>query len=208
MQSYGTQDRYSVRTTDREPSLSAVVGLIVGALGRPVTDPIDDLAGLKMGVRTDRPPEIIMDYHTVEGGKAGTREKGDQAITHRYYLADAIFLVGLEGRADDLVRISNALERPSETLFLGRMCCTPSMPLTLPDGLRNSDLETTLREYPWVTKRVVTGPVPARLKLQLPADIETATAMRMDYPLSLVPGRSAYAPRYVRDTWTARPESS
>ena len=51
MQSWGTQGRFDVRDTEREPSKSGVVGLLCAALGRDRSEPLDDLASLRMGVR-------------------------------------------------------------------------------------------------------------------------------------------------------------
>ncbi|MCK8678375.1 type I-E CRISPR-associated protein Cas5/CasD [Streptomyces lichenis] len=55
-------------------------------------------------------------------------------ITERWYLADATFLVGLEGEDKDralLERIGHALEHPRRLLWLGRKSCPPSGQLAL-----------------------------------------------------------------------------
>ncbi len=40
LQSWGTQSRFRVRDTGREPSKSGVIGLLCTALGRPRTAPL------------------------------------------------------------------------------------------------------------------------------------------------------------------------
>ncbi|NLO07691.1 MAG: type I-E CRISPR-associated protein Cas5/CasD, partial [candidate division WS1 bacterium] len=56
MQSWGTQSRFTVRDTGREPSKSAVIGLLCAALGvdRDEDDRLADLATMRMAVRIDR----------------------------------------------------------------------------------------------------------------------------------------------------------
>ncbi|WP_399086604.1 type I-E CRISPR-associated protein Cas5/CasD [Streptomyces sp. BBFR2] len=53
-------------------------------------------------------------------------------ITERWYLADAAFLVGLQGPDRTwLERIGHALEHPARLLWLGRKSCPPSGQITL-----------------------------------------------------------------------------
>jgi CRISPR system Cascade subunit CasD len=201
MQSWGTQDRFTIRGTDTMPSLSGVVGMIMAALGRPESEPIGSLADLVMGARADRPGEPMVDYQTVRGGKDGTFSPADVVQSNRHYLADAAFLVGLEGPDQELDQVARGLSRPRESLFLGRRCCVPSAPILI--GIRDGDLEVTLREQaPLVSE------LPPRLTLELPATTETATAMRMDRPLSFVTDRRSYAPRYVRRLSIPAPQAA
>ncbi|MFV8142050.1 CRISPR-associated protein Cas5 [Mycolicibacterium senegalense] len=68
MQSWANGARGAVRPTHTRPTKAGVVGLIANALGRDYTDPIDDLAYLRFGVRIDEPGTIEVDYHTTGGG--------------------------------------------------------------------------------------------------------------------------------------------
>jgi CRISPR system Cascade subunit CasD len=102
MQSWGTASRFDHRDTGLEPSKSGVLGLLCAALGRDRHQPIDDLAALRMGVRVDREGVLRYDYQTAMGvlRADGSRERDPRKSTvqsWRYYLADAVFLVGLEG---------------------------------------------------------------------------------------------------------------
>ncbi|MER3602552.1 MAG: hypothetical protein C4298_00970, partial [Thermus sp.] len=51
------------------------------------------LARCRLGVRADREGVLRVDYLTAQDGKGAT------TISRRYYLADAVFLAGLEGEA-------------------------------------------------------------------------------------------------------------
>lgn len=69
MQSWGHLPRESqVRPTQDHPTKRGVIGLIANILGRDRTDDIRDLAGLRFGVRADRPGIIDSDYQTAGGG--------------------------------------------------------------------------------------------------------------------------------------------
>lgn len=205
LQAWGTHDRFVVRGTDHEPSFSGVVGLLMAAFGWSEADPINpELTSLAMGVRVDRPGELLSDYHTVRGGKDGDGGAKDVVVSHRHYLQDAAFLVGLEGGYPFLRSVVAALEEPSFCLYLGRKSCPPSLPLTLPDGLRAGTLESELRGYRWL--RIGSAEPPSQLRLQLPAEDSDATLVRFDYPLSFREGYRAYAPRCVRELMIPVPE--
>ena len=154
MQSWGTQSHFSHRDTGREPSKSGIVGLLCAALGRPRRQCIADLRALKMGVRIDRPGNILRDYHTagIDGyyRVSGSIERKKVIPSERYYLADALFLVGLEGGAELLKELQGALQQPRWFLFFGRKAFLPAERVWLPDGLRDEDLETALRNYPYL----------------------------------------------------------
>ena len=113
MQSWGVQGRFSVRDTGLEPSKSGVIGLLCAALGRRRDDPVDDLAALTMGVRVDQEGKLARDFHTAMNV---LKASGGIKVTEpsaRYYLADARFLVGLEGENLDLLtRVHAALRDP------------------------------------------------------------------------------------------------
>jgi len=225
MQSWGTHSRFSYeRDTEREPSKSGVIGLLAAAQGRPREAPVDDLAALTMGVRIDRPGLLKVDYHTV----GGTNRKGDTygvaevggdkrrtAVTHRYYLADASFLVGLQGDEALLRTLDAALAGPVWPLSLGRRAFVPGEPIRLPDeppwgpGLRPGTVEDVLRaywpprpdhavrdEYQRPAERVMLviddGFDPGK-----PGDTTAPREMRRDVPLSFAPASRLYDVRYV-----------
>ncbi len=190
MQSWGTQSDFDVRDTGYEPSKSGVIGLLCAALGRPRHDPLDDLTGLRMGVRVDREGRIAYDYHTAgKGGylkEDGKLESKTLIQSRRYYLADAIFLIGLAG--DDLGLLKHlhaALRDPVWPLYLGRKAFVPGDPVWLEDGLREGDvLESALESYPWLGHR---GEPPQRVRLVL--DDPNGEAVRQDLPVSFADRR-------------------
>jgi len=161
MQSWGTQSCFSVRDSDREPSKSGVIGMICCALGRDRSEALKDLNDLRMGIRVDKEGEVELDFHTAGGApnkKDGKPEgvyrasggvKREGIVSKRYYLADAEFLVGLEGDAELLNKIHYAVANPKWPLYLGRKAFVPSLPVHIPDGLiEGKSLLKALKEYP------------------------------------------------------------
>jgi len=170
LQAWGVQSAYEHRDTIRHPSKSGVVGLLASALGRRRTDSVADLAGLRMGVRVDEPGSLLRDFQTMRYARKAnaqhirpcdftrlTQHKSSRlgnAISERYYLSDACFLVGLEGTDLALLRtVHAALRDPQWMLHLGRRACPPGEPIWLADGLREGPLIPTLSAYPWLGRR-------------------------------------------------------
>jgi len=221
MQSWGTQSRFTERDTGREPSKSGVIGLASAALGRPRDQSPDDLSRLRMGVRVDREGTILRDFHTAGGGSwlgrpygvakadgsritAGNAAKAT-VVSNRYYLADAVFLVGLEGEDRDLLAsIDAALASPRWPLCLGRKAFPPAEPIRLPQGLRtDTALEDALRTWPYlVADRPGRRRDPAdslRLIIECPAGQDGEP--RQDVPLSFRSDARDFSVRYVREQW-------
>lgn len=203
LQSWGVQSRFAVRDTGREPSKSGVVGLLCAALGRPRSEPVDDLAALRMGVRVDQEGHILRDFHTAQDvlrARGGTK---DTEPSTRYYLTDARFLVGLAGDdLDLLVTLHAALHAPVWPLYLGRKACVPGEPVWLRDALRrDTDLRSALSRYPWLGCDPRLRPAELRVVLE-DADGE---ALRPDQPISFA--LRAFAPRHVTTTLIPVPKA-
>lgn len=200
MQSWGVQSRFSVRDTGLEPSKSGVVGLLCAALGRGREQSVDDLASLPMGARVDREGRLACDYHTALSVAKADGAAPATVVSRRYYLADAEFLVGLEGPAELLAGLDAALSAPVWPLYLGRRAFVPSVPVRLPDGLRpQARLAEILETYPW-RPRHPRERRPERLRLVLDAEAGQGEP-RPDVPLSFA--RRRFALRYVRTAWVS-----
>ena len=147
MQAWGSSSRFQWRETNNEPTKSAVIGMLAAALGRRRTDSIADLADIRFGVRLDQPGRRIKDFHTAKSND------GKQAFTsHRRYLSDAVFLVGIQDDPEKLQEYENALIHPYFPLFLGRRSCPPVQPFIL--GIRHDlDLLSALQSEPWQASR-------------------------------------------------------
>lgn len=116
LQAWGINSKFDIRKTEREPSKSGVVGLLAAALGRRRDESLDDLAALKFGIRSDKEGELLKDFHMV------LKDKKTSYVTTRYYLADAIFLVGLESQDENFLKmLDEALQAPVFPLFLGTL---------------------------------------------------------------------------------------
>jgi CRISPR system Cascade subunit CasD len=210
MQSWGSRSRFLERDTEREPTKSGVVGLLAAALGRPrVSDP-QDLAALRMGVRVEREGRVERDYQTaLQVRKADPKAGTDTVVSNRYYLSDAVFLVGLESEdLGFLQKLDDALSRPRWSLFLGRKAFVPGTPIRLGDGLRRGEnLEAALSGYPLL------APLPEPARADEPVQLRTVIEcvgdeepeVRVDVPLSFVSSDRRYGVRHVRTTFVPCP---
>lgn len=187
MQAWGTQSRFLERDTGLEPSRSGVLGLLGAALGVRRDEPIGALADLAMGVRVDREGVVGRDFHTALGVVKADGKPGDTVVSVRYFLADADFLVGLEGEDLALLaRLDAALAEPRWPLGLGRRAFPPGLPVRLPGGGVRPDLplRQALRAEPWWPRPgdPPWRPRPDRLRVVLEATPDRAHARRMDRP--------------------------
>ena len=164
LQAWGDTSKFVIRRTKEAPTKSGVLGLVACAMGVSrdrQAEQFKRLNTLCMGVRMDRPGTLWWDYHTVGAGyglttAAGGVKTGAQGtlITRREYLADASFLVALQGDEALVSEVIAALQQPAWPLFLGRKSCPPSVPpLVLKDGKLHKEqgitLEEALKRIPW-----------------------------------------------------------
>lgn len=220
MQAWGVTSRFKIRDTGLEPSKSGVVGLICAAMGRAREAPVDDLAGLRLGVRVDREGKLAVDYQTAGGhhlkgqpygvARAGN-PKTEVVTSSRYYLADADFLVGLStDDANLLGHIAESLNSPRWQIFLGRKSYLPGLPVVLPEpahGLRDGiDLETALRTYPWPSDATAAPRRDARAALRavLETPVGQGDQMRPDQPIGAAFATRRFGPRWVRTEFWRR----
>jgi CRISPR system Cascade subunit CasD len=148
MMSWGDHSRFTIRDTRREPTKSAVIGLLCAALGRPRWEPVHDLAALKMGVRVNQEGVVQCDYHTVMDSIKSSGRKGDTVISQRYYVADADYLVGFEGSDRVLLEaLDDALQTPVWQLYFGRKSFVPSRPVRV--EIVNLPLAEALQKQPY-----------------------------------------------------------
>jgi CRISPR system Cascade subunit CasD len=223
MQSWGTRSRFDDRDTERIPSKSGVLGLLCAARGLPRNAPADrlrELVALRMGVRVDRPGILQADYHTVKplppASGAGRRAGQDRSVaflTRRHYLADAVFLVGLEGPEPLLRELAAALAAPAWPLQLGRKSFPPGLPVYLPDGFCSSGLEEALRNFEWLPGRPETrlADWAPRRPPDRPLDVELECLPgedgepRQDVPLSFDWEHRAFTLRRIRRSQVEAP---
>jgi CRISPR system Cascade subunit CasD len=202
MQAWGTQSRFRYRDTGMEPSKSGVIGLLCAALGRPRTADLADLSSLSMGVRVDREGSLELDFHTAG---AAYERGGTGIVSRRYYLADASFLVALEGPEQLLRRLDDALRGPTWQLCLGRKAFLPSQPIrasierTGSPAVQPGSIRQALASWPVRRSR---GRDPLRLVLE--SDAGAAAQARTDVPLSFAD--RTFATRHVKTEWMEAPQ--
>lgn len=216
MQSWGLNSRFTERDTAREPTKSGVIGLLCAALGRPRIEPLEDLAVLRMGVRVDKEGIVHRDFHTAGGGKwldgdygvaKASGAKGETIISNRHYLADAVFLVGLEGKHELLTQLDNALDHPVWPLFFGRKSFVPGDPIKLKDGLlADKPLKESLESYPCLLTERRRGKEPAQVRFVIDCGPGEEGDTRQDVPLSFKLGARSHGVRRVREYLKQWPE--
>lgn len=167
LQSWGDTSKFVIRRTMDAPTKSGVLGLICCALGlsrKEAQNRLHELNELAMGVRIDRKGTRWWDYHTV-GARIGMTtadhklKTGAQGtlVTRREYLADASFLVAIQGGPGLINEIYEALMLPKWPFYLGRKSCPPSVQvLARPAGdepwsnpARHDSLVDALQAVPW-----------------------------------------------------------
>jgi CRISPR system Cascade subunit CasD len=180
LQSWGVDAKFDRRGTERAPTKSGVVGLVAAALGRRRDESLEDLQTLRFGVRVDQEGALLRDYHT-----AKAKNEKDPYVTNRYYLADAVFLAGLEGDEALLRLIHSALRYPAFPLFLGRRSCPPDGQVSL--GIRaGKALSEALQEEPWLVSdwaRKKESPE-VRLRIVTDAGVNGKVYFQRDAPVS------------------------
>ena len=190
MMSWGDHSRFTIRDTRREPTKSAVIGLLCAALGRPRSEPIHDLAVLKMGVRVNQEGLMQCDYHTIMDSIKSSGGKGDTVISQRYYVADADYLVGLEG--DDralLEKLDQALESPVWQLYFGRKSFVPSCPIRVQDGIQDGTLESVLTSFPYRSHNPKNESPRLRYVLEVPESLDVRRDVPIDWQRRLFGSR-------------------
>ena len=223
--------KFAVRRTMDAPTKSGVAGLLCAALGMNRSEAgqywLAEIAKLRMGVRVDRPGIRWWDYHTVGAGMAlriaelsepkdlklvgsaladslsakKIKSKAGALLSRREYLADASFLVALQGAPEIVEQLAAALRKPVWTLYLGRKSCPPSRPVgEHPPGF-HATLEAALQSIPAQLREGGDTPpqsltcvldwIPAFDGEPAPADAE----IHYDVPVSFEPPR--HLPRFV-----------
>ncbi|MER7987703.1 type I-E CRISPR-associated protein Cas5/CasD [Streptomyces noursei] len=145
LQSWGSAARFARRGTENAPTKSGVLGLLASAEGRPRDAGLSDLSALRFGVRIDQPGARLRDFHTAHHANSGKA----MPLSERFYLADAVFVAGIEGESALLQRLHQALLAPRFLPYLGRRSCPPSLPIAMGPPRDNTTLEDALRTAEW-----------------------------------------------------------
>ena len=213
LQSWGTTSRFDQRDTGKEPSKSGVIGLLAAALGidRENWLDLEPLTRLSMGVRHDRSGVPKRDYQTAGCAATDTIIKADGSpskdgvVSQRHYLADAAFLVGLEGDEHALLEEAHAkLTNPTWPLALGRKSYVPSEPIWIENGLQGDSLREVLARWPWIATPRRWEEVPEKLLVSFESKDESGV-LKMDQPLSSFAERR-FGARFVRSEWIPFPK--
>lgn len=195
MQAWGDSSRFARRDTRMHPTKSGVLGLLAAADGRRRTDPIEDLARLRFGVRVDQPGTLLRDFQTAINWDTGK----SMPLSYRYYVADAAFVAGVEGDPSLLDALAEKVQSPHFPLYLGRRSCPVSGHVFLERS--EAPLEEALRRCSWQAAKWYRHKQPQTVELELYVDAsgteDGPTETRRDVPLSYAPTRREYGWRDV-----------
>ena len=197
IQSWG-MDKFERRGTERTPTKSAVIGMIASALGRSRSDSIEDLMNLKFAVRTDCEGMVLRDFQV-----SALPSGNNSYITNRYYLADAVFLAGLEGDEDLLRHVDVAIKKPYYPLYLGRRSCPPEGQVSL--GIYEDALMDVMAKHPLLASdwhKQYLWRRQDRVYLRLVGDAEDnakAVYTLSDHAISFDPKKRKYSSRRVKE---------
>ena len=195
LQSWGVDSKFEIRDTLDFPTKSGVIGMLAAALGYSRDEPLDRLTSLNFGVRIDKEGKRLTDYHTAKSPK-------NAYITRRIYLADAVFLVGLESENRAfLEELQKALYYPVYPLYLGRRSCVPEMPLVI--GIRDTSLMTALQNEAlqlseW-QKKISKNYAERKLRIIIDSEIPNPSSILQDLPVSFSQKYRQFAPRSVKE---------
>lgn len=193
MQAWGGSSRFARRETGPVPTKSGIVGLLGAALGRRRTDPIEDLARLHFGVRTDQQGTLERDFQTAQPpGESHSK------LSYRFYLADALFLAAVEGPDEVIAGLAEALLQPTFPLFLGRRSCPPAGPIR--GEVVDTPMPELLRNHPWQAAEWYRRRQSRRVSLPIARDSlpgEDTHEVVRDLPVSFDPRHRDYGWREV-----------
>lgn len=208
LQAWGSSSRFATRGTDDAPTKSGIIGMLAAARGLRRSDPLEDLMGIRFGVRIDQPGELLRDF------QAARSLDGRQSmpLSYRYYRTDARYLVGLQADRTLLETLVGALLHPVFPLYLGRRSCPPSEPLA--PRLRETSLERVLLDEPWQAatwwrKKLAYDPVSLEFRIDAEGDADPDAGLPLlpgeltarDEPISFDPEHRQYGWRTVRHGW-------
>ena len=172
MQAWGIDSKFDVRYTKTMPTRSGIIGMLAAALGIRRSQPLSFFDDLKIGVREDQKGILESDYQIAQDNRS--QKKFNTWVTTRYYLMDALFVVGIEGPSDKVALLNDALQHPFFPLYLGRRSCPLTGQLVL--GIRDNNLSEILKQEPWQAaewyrERILKRTPIGQLKLEIQRDL-------------------------------------
>ena len=121
-----------------------------------------------------------------------TTKDPETDVSERYYLADASFLAALQGPADTIAHLAEALQHPVWPCFLGRKACVPAHPIFVGVGAYDG-LRAALASQP---RHDRSAEPPLRLLLE----VGPGAGNRQSDNLG-TPAKRVFRPRYVAEDW-------
>lgn len=198
LQAWGSDSRFVHRETRMLPTKSGVIGLLAAAQGRRRSEDVEDLVGIRFGVRQEQIGTLVRDFQTAIDWRNGK----SLPLSYRSYVADAKYLVGLEADGTLLEGLSEAIRSPVFPLYLGRRSCPPSGRLVV--GIRDTSLEEVLENEEWRASQWYRRKQAQQVMLLWSRDVlpgEPRDETIRDTPRSFDPRHRDYSWRDVRHGW-------
>jgi CRISPR system Cascade subunit CasD len=129
---------------------------------------------------------MLCDYHTIMDSIKSSGGKGDTVLSDRYYMADADYLVGLEGDRSLLETLDTALESPCWQLYFGRKSFVPSCPVRV--GIVDPELVIALQQQSNLLK-MPKPPSELRYVLEVKDSLDTRRDVPLDWQKRLFGSR-------------------
>jgi CRISPR system Cascade subunit CasD len=206
LQAWGSAARFVRRTTENAPTKSGVLGMLAAAEGRARESDLSDLAALRFGVRIDQPGTRVRDFQTAHHFDTDK----SMPLSERFYVADAVFVAGVEAAPDVVRRLHTAVQEPVYLPYLGRRSCPPAAPVDL--GVRDDvDLAAALEQTPWQASRWYRDRHRDERELTVLLDSlpgQTPEHTLRDTPLSFDPRHRRYGLRGITSAHVAPPQAA
>lgn len=172
MMSFGDSSRFDDRETRTEPTKSVVVALLCCAVGRNRWESVADLASLPMTVRVDQEGIWQSDFQVTREIITSSAKSHSSTVSNRHYLADANFLVALEGDEAFLRHLDAALRRPVWQMAAGRRAFPFSAPVRVGVVPRHAKRAIALHPHPQ-----------GRATVRIVREVASSPDVRRDVPL-------------------------
>jgi CRISPR system Cascade subunit CasD len=143
------------------------------------------------------------------GVRKASGQTGDTVVSSRFYLADADFLVGLEGPQDLLVQLLQATINPRFPIYLGRKSFVPGLPVQLPGSalwgppIHPGSLLEAFAATPFLSSMAATIDIPSELEVVVDGT-DSDGELRFDVPLDFA--RREFTYRRISRTAIPMPE--
>lgn len=206
LSSWADCTRHKIVKTRREPTKSAMAGILCVVCGRPFEDDdfVRKVAACEYVFRTDAEGFVVADFSVTRDvpRSNGEPSDGNLVVVDHEYLEGAVHKAAIGGDLSLLRELEDAFRFPRNAFSLGKKACVPTAPAWTPGCLVTTG-ETPLEvlsRWPWKPPRGRRRPTRLRVTTDLGVG-STEGELRHDHPISLNPANRRHADRRVGTVW-------